>query len=83
MILAILLLSDAGCKPSPSSVGALLVNSINTSLLCGAPNLRPVKILFHPSTDHDILAGCGDQVQLGRRMDRGSGVEFVRRGEGY
>ena len=25
-------------------MGALLVNSINTSLLCGEPNLRPVKV---------------------------------------
>ena len=57
------------------------MNSINTSLLCGEESIRPAKMFFHPSSVQDSLAGCEDQVQVGRRMDREGGVMFVRTGK--
>ena len=45
----------------------MLVNSINTELLCGEPKRRPVKILFHPTSEQSNLDNCGDQVRLVKR----------------
>ena len=45
----------------------MLVNSINTELLCGEPKRRPVKILFHPASEQNSLDNCGDQVTLVKR----------------
>ena len=70
-----------GCHVDGVSEGAMLVNSINTELLCGEPKRRPVKILFHPSSGQDSLDNCGDQVQLSRRNSRTAfGFEFVKTG---
>ena len=74
-----------GCQLSRSSAGALLVNSINTSLLCGEPNLRPVKILFQSwSPEEGSSLQCGQTVSLllARRRDRRGGSQFVRTGGG-
>ena len=68
---------------SAASAGALLVNSINTSLLCGEPNLRPVKVLFQSyNTEEGSVSQCGDivSVMLARRRDRRAGSQFVRTG---
>ena len=73
----------SGCQESPASAGALLVNSINTSLLCGEPDLRPVKVLFR---SHSLETGdttqCGDTLSLAlaRRRDMRGGSQFVRTG---
>ena len=72
-----------GCQLSPASAGALLVNSINTSLLCGEPNLRPVKVLFQSySLEEGSTSQCGQvrSVLLARRRDRRGGAQFVRTG---
>ena len=44
-----------GCRDSLYSEGAMLVNSIKTSLVCGEPNKRPLKILFQPSNGQEPL----------------------------
>ena len=72
-----------GCQLSPASASALLVNSINTSLLCGEPNLRPVKVLFQSySSEEGSTSQCGEvrSVLLARRRDRRGGTQFVRTG---
>jgi len=72
-----------GCQISHASAGALLVNSINTSLLCGEPNLRPVKVLFQSYTSEEgSIRQCGDvvSVMLARRRDMVGGTQFVRTG---
>ena len=72
-----------GCQLSEGSAGALLVNSINTSLLCGEPNLRPVKVLFQSyNTEEGRISQCGNMmsVLLARRRDRVGGSQFVRTG---
>lgn len=57
----------AGCHVGRGAEGAMLVNSINTELLCGEPKRRPVKILFHPTSEQNNLDNCGDQVRLVKR----------------
>ena len=72
-----------GCQLSRSSAGALLVNSINTSLLCGEPNLRPVKILFQsysPGEGSSLQCGQTVSLLLARRRDSRGGSQFVRTG---
>ena len=59
------------------------MNSINTSLLCGEPNLRPVKVLFQSYTSEEgSIRQCGDvvSVMLARRRDVRAGTQFVRTG---
>ena len=56
-----------GCPAEGAAEGAMLLNSINTELLCGKPKRRPVKILFHPSSEQDSLEDCGDQIKLVKR----------------
>ena len=58
----------------------MLVNSINTELLCGEPKRRPVKILFHPSSEQDSLGDCGDQIKLVKRTSQ-SDFDFVISGD--
>jgi len=70
-----------GCNEEGASEGAMLVNSINTELLCGEPKRRPVKILFHPSSGQKNLDDCGDQIQLSRRNSNTVfGFDFVKTG---
>ena len=60
----------------------MLVNSINTELLCGEPKRRPVKILFHPTSEQESLDDCGDQIQLARRNSKTAlGFQFLKTGE--
>ena len=59
------------------------MNSINTSLLCGEPDLRPVKVLFQSySLETGATTQCGDTLGLvlARRRDRRGGSQFVRTG---
>ena len=59
------------------------MNSINTSLLCGEPNLRPVKVLFQSySLEEGATTQCGRTLglMLARRRDRRGGSTFVRTG---
>ena len=56
-----------GCRDEMFSEGAMLVNSIQTSLVCGEPNKRPLKILFQPSAGQPPLSDCGERQQLTRR----------------
>ena len=58
----------------------MLVNSINTELLCGEAKRRPVKILFHPSSEQDSLEDCGEQIKLVKRTSQ-SGFDFVISGD--
>ena len=54
-----------GCQLSRASAGALLVNSINTSLLCGEPNLRPIKVLFSSySAEKGSTSQCEEVVSV-------------------
>ena len=62
-----------GCRDSLFSEGAMLVNAIKTSLVCGDPNRRPLKILFHPSTGQESLPDCGEVARLTRRTEGGGG----------
>ena len=57
----------SGCRDQSFSEGAMMVNSINTALVCGEANRRPVKILFQPSAGQPQLEDCGDTHKLTRR----------------
>ena len=58
-----------GCRDEMFSEGAMLVNSINTEVLCGQPNKRPLKILFQPSAGQTLLPNCGRSHRLTRRSE--------------
>ena len=61
----------SGCRDQSFTEGAMMVNSINTALLCGEANRRPVKILFQPSAGQPELEDCGETHQLTRRASQG------------
>ena len=67
-----------GCQQSRTAPGpALLVNSINTSLLCGEPGLRPVSVLFRPGG----TGRCKEPpLLLARHRDPRGGSQFVAPG---
>ena len=65
-----------GCRDEMFSEGAMLVNFINTEVLCGQPNKRPLKILFQPSGGQTLLARCGRSHRLTRRSEGRAGSSW-------
>ena len=61
----------SGCRDQTFTEGAMMVNSINTALLCGETNRRPVKILFQPSAGQPQLGECGETHKMTRRAGQG------------
>ena len=61
----------SGCRDQTFTEGAMMVNSINTALLCGEANRRPVKILFQPSAGQPQLEECGETHKMTRRAGQG------------
>ena len=61
----------SGCRDQSFTEGAMMVNSINTALLCGETNKRPVKILFQPSAGQPELEDCGETHKMTRRAAQG------------
>ena len=54
----------------------------STELMYAKLKRRPVKILFHPSSNQEILDDCGDQIQLVRRNSQSVfGCQFLKTGE--
>ena len=65
-----------GCRDEMFSEGAMLVNSINTAVVCGQPTKRPLKILFQPSAGQSLLAQCGRTHRLTRRSEGRAGSSW-------
>ena len=57
----------SGCRDETFTEGAMMVNSINTELLCSQNNRRPLKILFQPSSGQPQLDTCGASYKMSRR----------------
>ena len=67
----------SGCREESFTDGAMMVNSINTQLLCSEPNRRPLKILFQPSTGQSAMTDCGVSYKMTRkRAGTGMGVSW-------
>jgi len=60
-----------GCEVEEANAGAMMVNAINTELVCGEAGRRPLKILFPPSTNQEDMEGCGERIELARRTAPG------------
>jgi len=59
-----------GCRSSPRQTSPMLVNKIDTGVICGTTGKRPLQLIFPPASGQ-AGALCGPRIQLHRRNGPG------------
>ncbi len=59
-----------GCRSSPRQTSPMLVNKIDTGVICGTAGKRPLQLIFPPASGQ-AAALCGPRILLHRRNGPG------------